>query len=253
MKQFGEKLSIDLLRLHCTCVPLFPPLSYRLPREVTTFIMLSVQHLPSDLADDKPSTAEGSSCHAAWRPETRFSSVGALCRGSWQRFAGIWTRHFILSLLAGQIVSLCITCTSVATEALTSHNWALPTTQTLFLCPPFLLRMPVNCLSDRCVHRYTSLFVVYTPYTIYQCMLPILNILQKTVLIPCYRWFRRLAEDYFQAWLEMYIHFTHFEFILGVLLMLCRYNFGGLRRRGEFPCRKGQPSPITFPNVDPQI
>ena len=146
MKQFGEKLSIDLLRLHCTCVPLFSPLFDRLPREVTTFIMLSVQHLPSDLADDKPSTAEGSNRHAAWRPETNYSSIGALCRGSWQRFAGIWTRRFILSLLAGQIISLCITCTSVATEALTSHNWALPTTQTLFLCPPFLLRMPVNCL-----------------------------------------------------------------------------------------------------------
>lgn len=114
-------------------------------------MMLNVQHLPPDLADDKASTAEGSTppitrYQTATHPKTDYSSVGALCRGSWQRFASIWTRRFILSLLAGQIVSLCITCTSVATEALTSRNWALPTTQTLFLCPIFLLSLPVNSL-----------------------------------------------------------------------------------------------------------
>jgi solute carrier family 35 protein F1/2 len=160
-----------------SCPALFS-LSHRLPREVITFMMLSVQHLPPDLVDDKPSTAEGptpTACH----PETDDPSVGALCRCAWQRFASIWTRRFILSLLAGQVVSLCITCTSVATEALTSRNWALPTTQTLFLCPPFLLRLPVNCLSDRSVHRYLSLFVAYTPYTIYRCTLPIIDIMQE--------------------------------------------------------------------------
>lgn len=138
LKQFGEKLSIDLLRFHCTCRVLlfFFLLSHRLvPREAIIFKMLSVQHLPPNFADDKPSAAEGSRYQAACHPETDYSSIGALCRRAWQRFASIWTRRLILSLLAGQIVSLCITCTSVATEALTSHDWALPTTQTLFLCP----------------------------------------------------------------------------------------------------------------------
>jgi len=51
-------------------------------------------------------------------------------------------------LLAGQLVSLCITCTNVTTTELVNRNWALPTTQTLFL--------------------YFSLFVVYTPYTMYR-------------------------------------------------------------------------------------
>ncbi|KAF8261903.1 DUF914-domain-containing protein [Lactarius quietus] len=81
-------------------------------------------------------------------PEANHSSVDAFCRSSWKRFASIWTRSFILSLLGGQIVSLCITCTSVATAELTSRNWALPTTQSLFL--------------------YLSLFMSYTPYTIYR-------------------------------------------------------------------------------------
>jgi hypothetical protein len=47
----------------------------------------------------------------------------------------------------------------------------------------------------------------------------------------------------------MYI--THFEFVLGALLTLSRHNFGGLRRRGEFPCREGQPTSIAFPAIDP--
>lgn len=54
----------------------------------------------------------------------------------------------MLSLIAGQVVSLCITCTNVTTTELVLRNWALPTTQTFFL--------------------YFSLFVIYTPYTMYQ-------------------------------------------------------------------------------------
>jgi len=54
----------------------------------------------------------------------------------------------VLSLLAGQLVSLCITCTSVASTALAQRGFNAPTTQTFFL--------------------YFSLAVIYTPYTIYQ-------------------------------------------------------------------------------------
>lgn len=141
------KLVIDLLRF---CIPL----SYRTQQVVITTKMFSVQHLPPDLkADDKQSTVEEftppvSRDQTVSHQETDYSSVGSLFRKSWRRFASIWTRRFIMSLLAGQIVSLCITCTSVATEELTSRNWALPTTQTLFLCPLFL--PPVNFLSDGC-------------------------------------------------------------------------------------------------------
>ncbi|KAI0091712.1 hypothetical protein BDY19DRAFT_991391 [Irpex rosettiformis] len=82
------------------------------------------------------------------RPPIDYSSFGGFVRTIWRRFASLWTKRFILSLLAGQVVSLCITCTNVTTTELVNRNWALPTTQTFFL--------------------YFSLFVIYTPYTIYQ-------------------------------------------------------------------------------------
>ncbi|KAI0641936.1 DUF914-domain-containing protein [Trametes meyenii] len=85
---------------------------------------------------------------APTRPPLDYSSAGALAQSVWRRFVSLWTKRFILSLLAGQVVSLCITCTNVTTTELVNRNWKLPTTQTFFL--------------------YFSLFIIYTPYTIYQ-------------------------------------------------------------------------------------
>ncbi|KAH9851934.1 hypothetical protein C2E23DRAFT_757721 [Lenzites betulinus] len=82
------------------------------------------------------------------RPPLDYSSAHAFVTSAWRRFKSLWTRHFILSLIAGQVVSLCITCTNVTTTELMNRNWSLPTTQTFFL--------------------YLSLFLIYTPYTIYQ-------------------------------------------------------------------------------------
>ncbi|KAJ6493675.1 DUF914-domain-containing protein [Mycena vitilis] len=82
------------------------------------------------------------------RPPIDYTSASAFLGSSARRFKSLWTRRFTLSLLAGQLVSLCITCTNVTTTELVNRNWALPTTQTLFL--------------------YFSLFVVYTPYTMYR-------------------------------------------------------------------------------------
>jgi solute carrier family 35, member F1/2 len=70
------------------------------------------------------------------RPPIDYSSVGAFFHSTWRRFVSLWTRRFILCLLAGQVVSLCITCTNVTTEELTLGNWQLPTTQTFFLYLP---------------------------------------------------------------------------------------------------------------------
>lgn len=67
------------------------------------------------------------------RPPIDWSSPKAFAITTAERFRSIWTRRFVLSLLAGQIVSLCITCTNVTTTELVSRNWALPTTQTFFL------------------------------------------------------------------------------------------------------------------------
>jgi solute carrier family 35, member F1/2 len=67
------------------------------------------------------------------RPPIDYSSFSAFSRSFKARFVSLWTRRFILSLLAGQVVSLCITCTNVTTTELVNRNWALPTTQTFFL------------------------------------------------------------------------------------------------------------------------
>ena len=69
----------------------------------------------------------------ALRPPLDYSSPSAFFRSVGRRFASIWTKRFVLSLLAGQVVSLCITCTNVTTTELVMRNWALPTTQTFFL------------------------------------------------------------------------------------------------------------------------
>ncbi|KAF5351503.1 hypothetical protein D9758_007197 [Tetrapyrgos nigripes] len=82
------------------------------------------------------------------RPPIRYSSPAAFVSSVGERFKSVWTKRFALSLLAGQLVSLCITCTNVTTTELVQRNWALSTTQSVFL--------------------YFSLFMIYTPFTIYK-------------------------------------------------------------------------------------
>lgn len=67
------------------------------------------------------------------RPPILYTSPYAFGASVWRRFASLWTRRFVLSLVAGQVVSLCITCTNVTTTELVMRNWSLPTTQTWFL------------------------------------------------------------------------------------------------------------------------
>lgn len=52
------------------------------------------------------------------------------------------------SLQAGQLLSLCITCTSVVTTELGMGAWSLPATQTFFV--------------------YFALMSIYTPLTLYK-------------------------------------------------------------------------------------
>ncbi|THH02680.1 hypothetical protein EW026_g201 [Hermanssonia centrifuga] len=100
----------------------------------------------SDYIDETVEVPE--SLETTERPPIDYASFSSFTRSLWRRFVSLWTKRFIWSLIAGQVVSLCITCTNVATPELGMRNWALPTTQTWFL--------------------YFSLFVTYTPYTIYQ-------------------------------------------------------------------------------------
>ncbi|KIM33102.1 hypothetical protein M408DRAFT_20401 [Serendipita vermifera MAFF 305830] len=104
-----------------------------------------------DLADQQESsTAENqpSTDIQAVRPPIRYDSFGIFVGSVLRRFKSLWTRRFIWSILAGQLLSFCITSTSVITTELNMSGFALPTTQTWFL--------------------YFSLFITYTPFTIYK-------------------------------------------------------------------------------------
>ena len=114
-----------------------------------TKIMSNVQSEEPYMVEDKKSSIDSvppplHNDQAVARPPIDYSSFGAFYRSTWRRFLSLWTRRFILSLLAGQVVSLCITCTNVTTEELTTGNWQLPTTQTFFLYQAFFFLLCTN-------------------------------------------------------------------------------------------------------------
>ncbi|KAK2463220.1 hypothetical protein APHAL10511_004875 [Amanita phalloides] len=82
------------------------------------------------------------------RPPIDYSSSATFFKSLGQRWKSVWTKRFILSLVFGQIVSLCITCTNVTTAELVQRGLSLPTMQNNFL--------------------YFSLFLIFTPYTMYK-------------------------------------------------------------------------------------
>ena len=124
--------------------------------------------------DPKKSVSEHGSIAAAEiqtpaRPPIVYSSPKAFARSFAARWKSIWTRRFILSLLAGQVASLCITCTNVTTTELVNRGWTLSTTQGIFL---YVIHRQIKANFTRftSVFSYFCLFIIYTPYTIYQCM-----------------------------------------------------------------------------------
>ncbi|KAM0750662.1 DUF914-domain-containing protein [Meredithblackwellia eburnea MCA 4105] len=70
-----------------------------------------------------------------------FNSVG-------KRAKNVFTKRFLACMIAGQLLSVAITSTSVLTTLLVNEGWSLPCTQTLFL--------------------YFFLNLFYTPFTIYK-------------------------------------------------------------------------------------
>ena len=88
----------------------------------------------SDYLDSPLGVPDDTSSYDPARPPIDYSSFRSFKTTAWRRFCSLWTKRFILSLIAGQVVSLCITCTNVTTTELVMRNWSLPTTQTWFLC-----------------------------------------------------------------------------------------------------------------------
>lgn len=87
----------------------------------------------AQLSESSPELLYNATPSESQRPPIDYTSVSAFFGSSARRFKSLWTRRFTLSLLAGQLVSLCITCTNVTTTELVNRNWDLSTTQNLFL------------------------------------------------------------------------------------------------------------------------
>ena len=89
--------------------------------------------VPLKYKNEAGPTTQSVNTQGVARPKVRFGSPSASLKSLWARFASVWTKRFVLSLLAGQLVSLCVTCTDATTTELVSRGWVLPTTQTFFL------------------------------------------------------------------------------------------------------------------------
>ena len=82
---------------------------------------------------NEEATQPGSTSIKPARPPLVYSSPKAFATSFAARWKSVWSRPFVISLIAGQIVSLCITCTNVTTTELVSRGWTLSTTQGIFL------------------------------------------------------------------------------------------------------------------------
>ncbi|CAE6477114.1 unnamed protein product [Rhizoctonia solani] len=61
--------------------------------------------------------------HVKSRPPLDYSSFGKFWESVGVRLRSVLTRRFVLALLGGQLVSICITCTSVTTTELVNHGF----------------------------------------------------------------------------------------------------------------------------------
>jgi len=138
------------------------------------------------------------------RPPIEYSSPKAFGKSFAARWRSVWTKTFILSLLAGQVVSLCITCTSVTTTELVNRGWILSTTQNFFTCvylwlPSYHVAVLLNIFA-----RYFTLFAIYTPYTIYKCK-HIHSFGDPYLCWWPYRWIFWLGETYLEGRNKVYV------------------------------------------------
>lgn len=74
--------------------------------------------------------------------------LGAFGTSLGKRMKAVFTKRLLICIIAGQLLSVAITSTSVLTTELILNNWSMPTFQSFFL--------------------YFFLNLIYTPYTIYR-------------------------------------------------------------------------------------
>lgn len=122
------------------------------------------------------------------RPPIVYSSPKAFARSFAARWKSVWTRRFILSLLAGQVASLCITCTNVTTTGLVNRGWTLSTTQGFFL---YVIHRPTSHDS----HLVSQLFLsIHNLYTLHDISVYVY------FLISSWEWLNLRLIDGFKGW-----------------------------------------------------
>ena len=103
------------------------------PTTSTTTSQQPASPVSSKFEDEVDSATRSVNVEETSRPRVRFDSPSVFFKTLLARFASIWTKRFVLSVVAGQFVSMCITCMDVSTTELVKRGWVLPTTQTFFL------------------------------------------------------------------------------------------------------------------------
>lgn len=172
------------------------------------------------------------------RPPIVYSSPGAFARSFAARWSSVWTRRFILSLLAGQVVSLCITCTNVTTTELVNRGWTLSTTQGFFTCISYFLPF------------YQKLTLVGAGTLFYSSSIPPTRY-TNVRFIFYFQWIQRLMQffftssDGFKGWGKV-IARDGWKCLLSILyaalgwLNFVRYHSGSIGRRREFFSDQGK-------------
>ena len=160
---------------------------------------------------DRGSIAAGAEIQTPSRPPVLYSSPKAFAISFAARWKSIWTRRFILSLLAGQVASLCITCTNVTTTELVNRGWTLSTTQGIFLYVMFLGRLKLTSHNS---HLLSQLFLfIHNLYTLYNISVLVY------ILVSSWEWLISRLIDGFKGWANVILRdgwkcaFTHFPII----------------------------------------
>lgn len=128
--------------------PVMPGIEDDADKKVDSFDTEASKESHDELVSDGAS-GEGLFHTSSDLPKIQWKNgVGPFFTSFGQRLRAACTPRLALCIVAGQLLSLCITCTSVVTTELSIGGWSLPATQTFFV--------------------YFALMSIYAPITLYK-------------------------------------------------------------------------------------
>lgn len=66
------------------------------------------------------------------RPSIVLDSPVSFVKSLYARFLSLWTPSFTYAILGGQLLSFCVTCSSITISELVERQWILPCTLAFF-------------------------------------------------------------------------------------------------------------------------